>query len=93
MWQAVDLDLFMKRWILLMKSGEVKTQKKNYLVFLIFTRNRLLAGSFRRNPAGSPCLKPSSCPLNTLQIFHGLTEIGVFLFTLTVSFNPLTYTG
>jgi len=93
MWQAVDLDLFMKRWILLMKSGEVKTQKKNYLVFLIFTRNRLLAGSFRRNPAGSPCLKPSSCPLNTLQIFHGLTEIGVFLFTLTVSFSPLTYTG
>jgi hypothetical protein len=31
---AMDTDLFMKRWILLMKSGEVKTLKQNYLVFL-----------------------------------------------------------
>jgi hypothetical protein len=30
---AVDTDLFMNRWILLMKSGEVKTLKQNYLVF------------------------------------------------------------
>lgn len=53
MWRAVDIDLFMKRWILLMKSGYVKAQKKNYLVFLIFIRIRLSAGTFRRNLAGS----------------------------------------
>jgi hypothetical protein len=50
MWRAVDIDLFMKRWILLMKSAEVKTQKQNYLVFM---RNCLSAGTFQRNPAGS----------------------------------------
>jgi hypothetical protein len=33
--------LFMKRWILLVKYGEVKTQKQNYIVFI---RNCLLAG-------------------------------------------------
>ena len=37
----------------LMKSGYVKAQKKNYLVFLIFIRIRLLAGTFGRNLAGS----------------------------------------
>jgi hypothetical protein len=29
----VDTDLFMKRWILLMKSDEVKTLTQNYLAF------------------------------------------------------------
>jgi hypothetical protein len=32
--EAVDTALFRKRWILLMKSGDVKTQNQNYLVFL-----------------------------------------------------------
>ncbi len=30
----MDTDLFMKRWILLMKYCEVKTKKQGYLVFL-----------------------------------------------------------
>ena len=30
----MDTDLFMKRWILLMKYCEVKTKKQIYLVFL-----------------------------------------------------------
>jgi hypothetical protein len=33
---------------------------------------------------------PSSLLPSTLQIFHGLMEIGPLLLTLTVSFNPLT---
>jgi len=33
----------MKRWILLMKYGEVKTQKQNYLVFI---QNFYSAGIF-----------------------------------------------
>ncbi len=93
MWRAVDIDLFMKRWILLMKSGEVKTQKQNYLVFLVFIRTCLSAGTFQRNLAGSSVLNQTYFPLNTSQIFHGLREIRVFLSALTVSFNPLTYTG
>jgi hypothetical protein len=56
MWQAVGIDLFMKRWILLVKSGEVKTQKQNYLVFLVFIRTCLSAGTFQRNLAGSSVL-------------------------------------
>jgi len=43
MWRAVNIDLFMKRWILLMKYDEVKTQKQNYFVFL---RNCLSAEIF-----------------------------------------------
>ena len=31
--EAVDTALLMKRWILLMKSGEVNTLKHNYLAF------------------------------------------------------------
>ena len=37
----MDTDLFMKRWILLMKYCEVKTKKQIYLVFL---RSHLLVG-------------------------------------------------
>jgi hypothetical protein len=29
--------LFRNRWILLMKSGDVKTKKQNYLVFFSYT--------------------------------------------------------
>ena len=93
MWRAVDIGLFMKRWILLMKSSEVKTQKKNYLVFLVFIRNCLLAGTFRRNLPGSSVSNQAHLQLSTSQIFQGLMEIRVYLSALTVSFNPLTYTG
>jgi len=46
----------MKRWILLVKSGEVKIQKQNFLVFLVFIRTCLSAGTFQRNLAGSSVL-------------------------------------
>jgi len=93
MWRAVDIDLFMKRWILLMKSSEVKTQKQNYLVFLVFVRKRLLSRNIPSKSSRILCLKPCSFSLGTSQIFQGLMEIRVFLSALTVSFNPLTYTG
>ena len=53
MWRAVDIDLFMKRWILLMKYDEVKTQKQNYLVFL---RNCLSAEIFLVSSLARPSL-------------------------------------
>jgi hypothetical protein len=93
MWRAVDIDLFMKRWILLMKSAEVKTQKQNYLVFLVFVRKRLLSRNIPSKSSRILCLKPRSFSLGTSQIFQGLMEIRVFLSALTVSFNPLTYAG
>jgi hypothetical protein len=82
-----------------MKSGEVKTQKQNYLVF-----SRI--PPFRRNFPGAilpgPLFfifgfldtillhaTPRSLPMSTSLTFHGLMEIRPFLSALTVSFNPL----
>jgi hypothetical protein len=92
----VDIDLFMKRSILLMKSGEVKTLTQNYLAFYPTPPTRLsfpgsiLPGSlfsifaFLDTTAGT-----SSLPLSTSLIFHRLKKIRPFLSTLTMSFNPL----
>ena len=91
--------LFRKRSILLMKSGEVKTQKQNFLFFirypLILRRNFAVAilqiPSLSYLPF-SVLARPSSFPLSVSQTFHGLMEIRPFLSALTVSFNPLAET-
>jgi hypothetical protein len=74
--------LFMKCSILLMKFGDVKTQKQNFLFFirypLILRRNFAVAIlqilSFSYLPF-SILAEPSSLPLSVSQTFHGLMEI------------------
>ncbi len=76
MWRAVDIDLFMKRWILLMKYDEVKTQKQNYLVFL---RNGLSAEIFLVSSRQDPLFFTLTCPMpdSSAQLIFSehLTEI------------------
>ena len=86
--------LFRKHPILLMKSGEVKTQKQNYLAF--FSDTAYPPGIFLAPSCQIPsllsfiifnCLSryhivvaiPTSLPLSTTQTFHGLMEIRPFL--------------
>jgi hypothetical protein len=94
---AMDTDLFMKRWILLMKSGEVKTLKQNYLVFLFDPADPPECSWHHpsRSPlfyiflSRYPTTRPSSRPLSTSLTFHRLMEMRPFLSALTVSLNPL----
>jgi len=84
--------------ILLMKSGEVKTQKQNYFVYSpIPPIRRNFPGASSQIPSFSYLpfsllARPRSRPLSASQTFHGLMEIRPFLSALTVSFNPLAET-
>ena len=76
-------DLFMKRWILLMKSDEVKTLTQNYLAFYPTAPIRLnFPDSILPGPLFSSILAlldtpvgPYSLLLRRLLIFHRLKEI------------------
>lgn len=77
--EAVDTALLMKRWILLMKSGEVNTLKHNYLAFRknIAADRRFLRSSLPPPfhftvPATEKIVRPSPLSSSTSQPFHKL---------------------
>jgi len=49
-----------------------RPKKQNYLVFLVFVRNRLSTGTFRRNPAGSSVLDHAHFLSAPCRYFTGL---------------------
>jgi hypothetical protein len=77
--EAVDTALLMKRWILLMKSGEVNTLKHNYLAFRKniaadrrFLRSCLPPPFHFTVPATERIVRPSPLSSSTSQPFHQL---------------------